>query len=110
MSAGARTTEILKRHEADILQDWIQRQLGSGTARPDLIKKSELEDQSRAFLDLFAGALQRGGEGDVGGPAWEGVRDLLGSISRSRSKQGLSLSQTAMFVFSLKEALFARLQ
>ena len=110
MSAGARTTEILKRHEADILQDWIQRQLGSVTARPDLIKKSELEDQSRAFLDLFAGALQRGGGGDVGGPAWEGVRDLLGSISRSRAKQGFSPSETAMFVFSLKEPLFARLQ
>jgi rsbT co-antagonist protein RsbR len=110
MSAGARTTEILKRHEADILQDWIQRQLGSVTARPDLIKKSELEDQSRAFLDLFAGALQRGGGGDVGLPAWEGMRDLLGSISRSRAKQGFSPSETAMFVFSLKEPLFARLQ
>ena len=110
MNPGARTTEMIKKHEAEILQDWLQRQLGAVTARPDLIKKSELEDQSRAFLDLFAGALQRGGGADVGGPAWEGVRDLLGSISRSRAKQGFSPSETAMFVFSLKEPLFARLQ
>ena len=110
MNPGARTTEMIKKHEAEILQDWLQRQLDAVTARPDLIKKSELEDQSRAFLDLFAGALQRGGGADVGGPAWEGVRDLLGSISRSRAKQGFSPSETAMFVFSLKEPLFARLQ
>jgi rsbT co-antagonist protein RsbR len=110
MTAGARIAEIAKRHQAEILQDWIQRQLGAMTARPDLMKQAELEEQSRGFLEIFAAALQRGEVDDVRGPAWEGVREVLASLSRARARQGFSPSEVATFVFSLKEPLFVRLQ
>jgi len=38
------------------------------------------------------------------------VRDLLGDFSRTRAVQGFTPSQTATFVFSLKEPLFALLR
>ena len=41
---------------------------------------------------------------------WSGVRELLGDISRARARQGFSPSETATFVFSLKQPLFDRLR
>ena len=110
MNPGARTTDLIKKHEDEILQDWLQRQLGAVTARPDLLKKSDLEEQSRIFLSGLTAALQRGEVGDIRGPAWGPVRELLASMSHSRARQGFSPSETATFVFSLKEPLFAHLQ
>jgi|SRR5262245_9715447 len=37
----------------------------------------------------------------------ERVRDLLGSFSRSRALQGFTPSETATFIFSMKEPLFS---
>jgi rsbT co-antagonist protein RsbR len=80
------------------------------TARPDLMQKAELEEQSRALLQALAQALQTGDAADIKGTSWQAVRDFLRSVSHSRARQGFSPSETATFVFSLKEALFARLQ
>ena len=110
MNPGARITEMIRKHEAEILQDWLQRQLGAVTVRSDLIKKGELEEQSRAFLAGLTSAMQRGEVGDIRGPAWGPVRELLTSVSQARARQGFTPSETATFVFSLKEPLFAHLQ
>ena len=45
----------------------------------------------------------------IDGPRWEPVRDFLSGLSRSRAEAGFSPSETAMFVFSLKQPLLARL-
>src|SRR5690606_27753219 len=42
--------------------------------------------------------------------SWDEVRDLLSEISSTRAKSGSTPSETATFVFSLKQPLFARLQ
>jgi rsbT co-antagonist protein RsbR len=113
MTPGARITELIKKREAEILQDWLQRQLGAMTIRTDLLKKSELEEQARTFLSGLTTALQRGQVGDVGdirGPAWGPVREQLAAMSQSRARLGFTPSETATFVFSLKEPLFAHLQ
>ena len=47
---------------------------------------------------------------DITGPAWSAVRDLLGGVSRSRALQGFTPSETATFVFSMKEPLFTLLR
>src|SRR5262249_3502315 len=59
----------------------------------------------REFLALLRHALATGGV-DVQHPAFERVRERLGDISRSRALQGFSPSETATFVFSLKQPLF----
>jgi len=60
--------------------------------------------------DLLQQATQTGNVSDVQGPAYGRVRDMLGDVSRSRGLQGFSPSETAMFVFSLKRPLFARVR
>ena len=110
MPVASRTAELIQKHEEEILQDWVQAQMTAVTARPDLMQKAELEDQSRTMLQGFKHALASGDTGDIKGSAWQGVRDSLASISQSRARQGFSPSETATFVFSIKEPIFARLQ
>jgi rsbT co-antagonist protein RsbR len=110
MPVASRTAELIQKHEGEILQDWVQAQMTAVTARPDLMQKAELEDQSRGMLQALKHALASGDTLDIKGSAWQGARDILSSISQSRARQGFSPSETATFVFSIKEPIFARLQ
>ena len=105
-----RISAILERHEKELLQQWKERQLASTTTRRDLIDAAELGEQSQQFLRLLRDATSTGGVDDIDGPAWRSVRELLATMSTSRARQGFTPSETATFVFSLKEPLFARLR
>ena len=100
---------ILKTYEAELLEEWLREQLSAFRVGAK-ISESELRSQSREFLNLLQQATQGGNVGDVQGPSYGRVRDMLGDISRSRSLQGFSPSETATFVFSLKRPLFARIR
>jgi len=100
---------ILKTYEAELLEDWITEQMAT-FSRASKIRESELRAQSAEFLSLLQQATQSGSSSDVTSPAFGRVRDMLGDISRSRSIQGFSPSETAMFVFSMKRPLFARIR
>ena len=107
----SRIPEIVRKYEAEILPEWVRYQLESASLRRDLLKDDELREQSRRFLGLFAKALQgSNGEADVNGAAWGDAREMLAEVSRSRARQGFSPSETATFVFSLKQPVFDRLR
>jgi rsbT co-antagonist protein RsbR len=99
---------ILKSYESDILEEWMREQQ-SGLRSGSKMKESELRSQSAEFLNLLQTATQSGVT-DVMGPAFGRVRDLLSDVSRTRGFQGFSPSETAVFVFSLKRPLFARIR
>ena len=100
--------EIIDRNEAGIVQRWIDRQLAASTFRSDRISKTEVAENSRRFLNLLRQALSSG-NGDVQSQAWANVRQMLDDISVTRAEQGFSPTDTAAFVFSLKETLFEQL-
>jgi rsbT co-antagonist protein RsbR len=100
----------LQDHEEELLEDWIQEQLASNTRRPDLISDFELRQQSAEFLRAFRQASQGSNLNDIRNPQWDHVREILTELSRSRAQQGFTASETATFVFSLKQPLFARLR
>jgi rsbT co-antagonist protein RsbR len=102
---AARLTEIVSRHFDQILQEWTRQQLSAVTVRPDLLRESELRDQSRTFLELVRGALNSAGD-DVNAQPWQHVREFLADLSTSRAQAGFTPSQTAIFVLSLKRPLF----
>ena len=110
MQVASRTAELIQKHEGEILQDWVQAQMTAATARPDLMQKAELEDQSREMLQALRHALASGDGSDIKSSSWQGLCDVLASISQSRARQGFSYAETATFVFSIKEPIFARLQ
>jgi rsbT co-antagonist protein RsbR len=96
--------------EQEILADWVQLQLTSSSLRSDLMKESELREQSREFLSLFRAAAATGSVNAGTGGEWSPVRDFLTGVSRSRALQGFSPTETATFVLSLKQPIFGRLR
>jgi rsbT co-antagonist protein RsbR len=110
MPAGQVLAQVLAKFQAELLAEWIQTQLTADTVRSDLMKASELREQSREFLALVQEAVRAGEIRSTTGAAWTPVREFLAAISRSRALQGFSPAETATFVFSLKKPLFARLR
>src|SRR5436190_16416122 len=102
--------EILRRDQQPILAEWSRLQLDSISTRRELMSEAELVQQSREFLSAFTAAATVDERFDANGPIWVPVREFLARISESRARQGFSPSETATFVFSLKEPLFNRLR
>jgi rsbT co-antagonist protein RsbR len=109
LSGKSKIPKILQTDQSQLLTDWISEQITAGI-RKDLIKEIELREECREFLDLFSAAVQQGNFTDIRSTEWRSVREMLGSISRSRSQKGFTPSETATFVFSLKQPLFSRLR
>jgi rsbT co-antagonist protein RsbR len=105
-----RLAGTLQTHEAELLAEWMKEQLAATTRRADLINERDLREQSRQLLAGVRGAAAKGNLTDVMAPEWGPVRDLLEEVSRTRAQQGFSPSETATFVLSLKQPLFARLR
>jgi len=109
MKSSTRLAGVIKNHEKELLADWIKEQLAANTLRGDLLKESELREQSRTFLAAVQAAVQKGSIEDISGAAWADVKQQLAEISRTRALAGFTPSETATFVLSLKQPLFARM-
>jgi len=105
---SSRLGEIIRKNEADLLKEWLGVQAASAT-RKDHVNEAESRTLSKDFLATMVEALESG-SADVRATEWSKVRDLLTGLSGSRAQQGYSPAETAMFVFSLKQPLFARLR
>ena len=101
---------IIADHLEEVLQRWLQLQISENTFRPELINEAQLREQSRTFLGLLRAAVKDGAPLDINAPQWGDVREFLAELSRSRARQGFSPSETATFVFSLKQPLLAELR
>ncbi|MFF7707122.1 RsbRD N-terminal domain-containing protein [Pseudomonas sp. NPDC007930] len=100
--------ELLLQHESTLLERWIAAQRMAGI-RADLIDDQTMVENSRELLRALTRAIGEGTD-DVEQSAWRPVKQLLERLSQSQSRQGFSPTETATFVFSLKEPLFERLQ
>lgn len=107
--SGSKIPEILESYEADLLLEWTQ-ELAATNTRKGLIKQAELQEECQEFLSLFRIAVRQGNLTNIQTTEWQDVREMLSSISRSRSQKGFTPSETAKFVFSLKQPLFNRLR
>ncbi len=101
--------DILRRDQQTILNEWQKLQLDGLSTRRELMSENELAQQSRDFLSAFTTAIGTGERFETDGPVWRQVRDFISRISESRARQGFTPSETATFVFSLKQPLFNRL-
>ncbi|HEX5129078.1 MAG TPA: STAS domain-containing protein [Usitatibacter sp.] len=99
---------VLRKHESDVLAEWIAQQ-AAGASRRDPAQEAESRTRSKEFLAAMVSALAEGGN-DLRAQPWARVRDLLSELSTARATQGYSASDTATFVFALKEPLFSRLR
>jgi rsbT co-antagonist protein RsbR len=104
---ATRIPEILRKHSTAILTDWTA-ELKASLGRK-LMDDKELEQQGSSFLRTLDEALASAPDPTaVDSPAFAAVRENLTNLSRERGTAGFSPSETAMFVFSMKRALFSR--
>src|SRR5687767_8171637 len=101
--------QVISKNEQQILEQWVALQQSATTARADLIRERELREQSREFLQQFSAAISTDSE-NTEAAAWNPVKEILAGVSRSRAIQGFTPSETAMFVFSLKQPIFELLR
>jgi rsbT co-antagonist protein RsbR len=105
----SKISEILETFEADLLSEWTQ-ELATVNIRRGLIKEAHLKEECREFLSLFRIAVGQGNFTNIQTATWQDMREMLNSISRSRSQNGFTPSETATFVFSFKQPLFNRMR
>ncbi len=101
--------EILRRHEAALLEDWTKEQGQSKDLR-NRLSDNDIRSQSRRFLQLLQEAAVRGNILETDTDAYRELRHFLSEISFSRSQLGFSPTETAMFVFSFKQPLFSQIR
>jgi rsbT co-antagonist protein RsbR len=105
---ATRISQIIQDHEADIGAEWLE-QLEALTVRSHVVGKEQLRKHCQQFLTAFARGTRGGELQNIEHRSWDEVRDLLAEISSSRARGGSTPSETATFVFSLKQPLFKRL-
>lgn len=98
---------IIKTNEAAILEDWLK-EMASSTRRSDLMGDAELKRQAGDILRLITEAS--GSSSDIESDDFSPVRELLKEMAESRTEQGFSPTETAMFILSLKQPIFNSLR
>ena len=101
----AETAIFLKKNKEQILEAWMQNQMGDSTLRDDLISNEELATQSEDLLDSLLTAIGSG-EFNVKSDEFAPVVDILSELSITRARQGFSPRETSLFVMSLKKAFY----
>lgn len=102
--------QVLHNSQVQLLADWMKALRTAAPSAAASITDPELQAQCQEFISLLSDAIGGGNMDDVNAEAWRPVRDFLGGVSRSRSRQGFSPSDTATFVMSFKEPLLTHLR
>ena len=99
------TPMLVKKKEKEILKDLIGKYLSSPTLPLDLIKKEDLEEESRKFLKEFVIAVSFGEMEDIHTPQFKPVIQCLRDFSRKCAQLGFTPSETTSYLFFLREIL-----
>jgi rsbT co-antagonist protein RsbR len=102
-------SDVLTKRDTEIISQWLQNQ----SKISKRVSPAEQSEATRVSKDLMAALKEATREGeveDISGREWERVKDLLGNFSASRAKAGDTPSETASFIFSMKEPIFSVLR
>ena len=106
---AGRISQMLQENEAAIGAEWLA-QLEALAVRGTSATREQLRSHCQQFLATFTAATRAGELENIEHRSWDDVRDLLAEISSTRARSGSTPSDTATFVFSLKQPVFARLR
>ncbi|HEX2778621.1 MAG TPA: STAS domain-containing protein [Gemmatimonadaceae bacterium] len=110
MPANTRLVEVLTQNEQTLLAEWLRAQSAAGGRSQRLLGESTVREQSQRLLAAVRDAVSKGQVESIDGGEWRTVRKLLDEVSRDGATAGLSPAETATFVFSLKQPVFAALR
>jgi rsbT co-antagonist protein RsbR len=103
-------SRLLQKKKKQILEQWMNNQLADETLREDLMSNEELRSQSEELLESLVQTVDNRNIDDVQSPDFDAPTEILSGISIMRARQGYSPRETAIYVFSLKDAILRVLQ
>ncbi|MBI3805679.1 MAG: STAS domain-containing protein [Nitrospirae bacterium] len=101
-------SEILKKRREEIVGSWTKQQLSlAGKAG---LTPEEFRRKCGEFLELLGNVVESGASLDLHHPKAAPIVEFLKEFSREQVLKGFSPTETATFVFSLKEVVLPLLQ
>lgn len=97
--------ENLRRKEDQILQQWLLAQKLEFDSSSNFNTHDDLQAQSSELLNLMLKTVNQNNLEDFSSPDLEPLTDHIRSLTISRARQGFSPRETAVYIFSLKDAL-----
>jgi rsbT co-antagonist protein RsbR len=91
-------SQILGKHEAELLSDWVREQSSVLSGRGQRPNEADLRKESAEFIGLLRKAVEQDGD-NIESRGWNDVKEMLQHLSRSRTVQGYSPSETASSSF-----------
>jgi len=102
-------SEVFAKREKEIMQQWLDLQVKTNRRRSAAEQQETIRD-SHEFMDALQAAMRAGSADDLSQTTWAPMREILSALSAKRARAGYTPSETAAFVFSLKEPFFSALQ
>ncbi|WP_020656937.1 STAS domain-containing protein [Massilia niastensis] len=106
---ATRLSQMLQEQQSAIGAEWLG-QLEALAVRGTSASREQLRNHCQQFIAAFAAATRGGVLDNTEHRSWDEVRDLLSEISSTRAKTGSTPSETATFIFSLKQPVFGHLR
>ena len=104
--AAAAGWDLLVENRAEIVDRW---KTAASRALAGRMTQAELDRDVTEMFDALTSAA-RGGDHQLADESFNGLRDLLADLARTRARQGFSPTETAVGVFALKEAVLNLLE
>lgn len=106
-----RLSDVLLKYHDDILDSWTT---ALTTKSPVSVSRgvpsAKLRDEAESLLEALHEVIQSRCFEDIGSPIYEPVIQHLKAMSASQAKHGVTPSETALLVLSLKESVLPFLQ
>ncbi|MFI5018694.1 MAG: STAS domain-containing protein [Dongiales bacterium] len=90
--------QLIDKNQKQLLAEWLEQQAAGGS--------DEQRNMSQRFIAALKDGLQSGQLAEIGTEKWDSTRAILEEVSRQGALRGETPTQTATFVFSLKQPLF----
>ena len=100
--------DLVRKNSGQLMTEWLACQRRDGALSAG--QTDEATAQARRFLEELARGAAQGGIEQIAVENWPVMRELLTDVSAQRVAEGFSPSQTASFVFSLREPLLELLR
>jgi rsbT co-antagonist protein RsbR len=101
---------LLSQRRGQVLDAWVRAQDGKLDRRSGRTSEAELRAECTALLDALELAVAGDYSTDVKSLEYADVTQLVNAMSKDRARQGYSPTETAIAVFSLKDALLGVLE
>ncbi len=100
--------EALRKHQQEVLKLWVEQMISAAKGVLEVKGEEETKRFARDFLSGLTNAIASGE--DVGSEAYREVRSITETLISEMAIKEITHSETATFVFSLKDAILSTFQ